>query len=369
MKEFRHLELFSGLGGFRKAIDLFCKDNALKSNCVGYSEIDKFATKTYKSNFDTKGEIEIGDIIDFTSNESNIKSLPNFDFLSGGCPWQAFSIMGKKNGFQDDRGNVFYTIIHILLIKQPKYILLENVRNIKNHDNGKTFKEILRSLEDDAGYNVYTDVFNTADFGLPQNRRRVFFFGIRKDLNKNQNKINFSSENIKQQKVQKTDRTSLKLYENVLDNLLEKNVEEKYYLSERIKPTILSDGSKNYRSKSEINQLIARPLTATMVKMHRANQDNYYSDEFLENSNSKIISNHLYSKKEQAKLRIRKLTPLEALKLQGFDEEFYSNASNEGISNHQLYKQSGNAVSVNTVYNIIHYLFKNNIIQLEKNII
>lgn len=366
-KELKHLELFAGIGGFRKAIDLFCKDNDLISKCIGFSEIDKYAAQTYKSNYDTNGEVELGDIINFTSNESIIKSLPNFDFLSGGFPCQAFSMMGKKKGFKDERGNIFYTIIHILSIKKPKYILLENVRNIKNHDEGKTFKEILRSLEEDAGYKVFTDVFNTADFGLPQNRRRVFFFGIRKDLTKIFKTINFTNELVKQQRVRKKDNTSLKIYTNVLDNLLEKKVEEKFYLSERIKPTILADGSKNYKSRSEINQLIARPLTATMVKMHRANQDNYYSDEFLNDYSSKKSTNHNYhTKEEQAKLRIRKLTPLEALKLQGFDEEFYTNASNVGISNHQLYKQAGNAVSVNTVYNIIHYLFKNNIIQIGK---
>ena len=150
-----------------------------------------------------------------------------------------------------------------------------------------------------------------------------------------------------------------------LDNLLEKSVDEKYYLSERIKPTILSNGSKNFKSKSEINQLIARPLTATMVKMHRACQDNYYSDEFLNHPNpSKYLEKDI-PKDEQAKHRIRKLTPLEALRLQGFDEDFCLNASKAGVSNHQLYKQAGNAVSVNTVYSIIHYLVKKNIVKLQ----
>ena len=117
-------------------------------------------------------------------------------------------------------------------------------------------------------------------------------------------------------------------------------------------------------SKSEINQLIARPLTATMVKMHRACQDNYYSDEFLNHPNpAKYLEKEL-SKEDQAKHRIRKLTPLEALLLQGFDKSFYFNSSNSGISNHQLYKQAGNAVSVNTVYFILQYLFNNNLIRL-----
>ena len=357
-RKLRHLELFAGIGGFRRAIDLYCKDNNLISECVGFSEIDKYATLTYKSNYDTSNEVEIGDIEEFTSSIKKINSLPDFDLLSGGFPCQAFSMMGDQKGFEDKRGNLFYNIVDILLIKKPKYVLLENVRNIKTHDKGRTYKEIIRSLEDDAGYYVTSDVFNTSDFGLPQTRRRVFFFAVRNDLINNA--IHFDNEVVKNSSIQLNGSTSLKKYKTVLDNLLEKSVDEKYYLSDKLKPTILSNGSKNFRSKSEINQIIARPLTATMVKMHRACQDNYYSDEFLNHPNPFEYLEKEISKEEQAKHRIRKLTPLEALKLQGFDEDFYLNASKAGISNHQLYKQAGNAVSVNTVYSILHYLFNNN---------
>lgn len=362
VKSLHHLELFAGIGGFRKAIDLFCRDNQISSNCIGFSEIDKYASKTYKSNYDTVDEVELGDIEAFTSNINSIKELPDFDWLSGGFPCQAFSMMGEQKGFKDDRGNIFYTIIDILTVKQPKYVLLENVRNIKNHDKGRTYKEILRSLEEDAGYHVVSDVFNTADFGLPQNRRRVFFFAFRKDLYTKPFK--FQSDLIKESFIPVLENTSLNRYKDVLDNLLEKNVDEKYYLSDRIKPTILSNGSKNFKSRSEINQIIARPLTASMVKMHRACQDNYYSDEFLNDLNPYKYLEKNISKSEQERHRIRKLTPLEALKLQGFDKRFFKNASDSGVSNHQLYKQAGNAVSVNVVYAIIHYLFSEKIIEL-----
>lgn len=362
IKSLNHLELFAGIGGFRRAIDLFCGDNQIHSNCIGFSEIDKHAIKTYKSNFDTRHEVELGDIKDFTSDINKIKALPKFDWLSGGFPCQAFSMMGEQKGFSDDRGNIFYTIIDILTNKQPKYVLLENVRNIQNHDNGRTYKEIVRSLEEDAGYYVTSDVFNTADFGLPQNRRRIFFFALRKDLLLKP--FVLKSEIIKESFSSVLGDTSLNKYKDVLDNLLEKNVDQKYYLSDRIKPTILSNGSKNFKSKSEINQIIARPLTASMVKMHRACQDNYYSDEFLNNPNPKKYLEKNISKIEQEGHRIRKLTPLEALKLQGFDKRFLKNAYDAGVSNHQLYRQAGNAVSVNVVYAIIHYLFNEKIIQL-----
>lgn len=354
----KHLELFAGIGGFRKAIDLYCKDNNIKSECVGFSEIDKYATSTYKANYNTKNEVEIGDIDVFTSNISNIEALPDFDLLSGGFPCQSFSMMGKRKGFEDKRGNLFYSIIDILIVKRPKYVLLENVRNLRTHDNGRTFKEIIRSLEEDAGYTVSSDVFNTSDYGLPQTRRRVFIFAVRNDVEDNFMKVNLDNKFVLENTSVLNGSTSLKKYKNVLDNLLEKEVEEKYYLSEKIKPTILSNGSKGFKSNSEINKLIARPLTATMVKMHRACQDNYYSDEFLTNENPERYLENSFSKDEQARHRIRKLTPLEALRLQGFDDEFYINAKNAGISNHQLYKQAGNAVSVNTVYSILHTLFQ-----------
>ena len=146
--------------------------------------------------------------------------------------------------------------------------------------------------------------------------------------------------------------------------MLEKNVEEKYYLSEKLKPTILSNGTKGFKSNSEINQLIARPLTATMVKMHRACQDNYYSDEFLKSINPIKYLDNNFSKEEESKHKIRKITPLEALKLQGFDDDFFFKAQLAGVSNHQLYKQAGNAVSVNTVYFILHTLFETKQIQI-----
>lgn len=363
-KTLRHLELFAGIGGFRKAIDLYCKDNKIKSECVGFSEIDKYAIATYKANYCTKNEIELGDIDVFTSKKLNIEALPDFDLLSGGFPCQSFSMMGKKEGFEDVRGNLFYSIIEILKIKKPKYVLLENVRNLKTHDNGRTFKEIIRSLEEDAGYFVSSDIFNTSDYGLPQTRRRIFIFAVRNDVQKNFMNVILDNKTVLEKTSSLNGSTSLKKYKNVLDNLLEKEVEEKYYLSERLKPTILSNGTKGFKSNSQINQLIARPLTATMVKMHRACQDNYYSDEFLTNENPIEYLNNKFPKEDEARHRIRKLTPLEALRLQGFDDDFCFNAQSAGISNHQLYKQAGNAVSVNTVYSILHTLFQTKQIQL-----
>jgi DNA (cytosine-5)-methyltransferase 1 len=138
---------------------------------------------------------------------------------------------------------------------------------------------------------------------------------------------------------------------------LEKVVDDKYYLSKIIKPTILSDGTKNFKSKSEIDMLIARPLTATMAKMHRACQDNYFSDDYINASDPIAYKQHHFTKEELAKKNIRRITPKEAFNLQGFSDEFYEKAKSAKTSDSQLYKQAGNAVSVNTVYAILHYLF------------
>ena len=142
-------------------------------------------------------------------------------------------------------------------------------------------------------------------------------------------------------------------------DVLEKEVDAKFYLSDTIKPTILSNGTKTYHSKSEINPLIAKPLTATMVKMHRACQDNYFSDGYIQAEDPVAYLETIYTKEELCKQRIRKITPREAFLLQGFSANCFERAVSSGVSNAQLYKQAGNAVSVNTVYAIMHYLFVN----------
>ena len=144
--------------------------------------------------------------------------------------------------------------------------------------------------------------------------------------------------------------------------LLAKEVEDKYFLSERIKPTILSDGSASFRSKSEINLRIARPLTASMHKMHRACQDNYFSQNWIDSDGKYNPAEHC-TKEELARQSIRKLTPQEAFMLQGFPGEYATAACQAGVPDGALYKQAGNAVSVNTIYSVLYYLIENQIIK------
>lgn len=338
----KYLELFAGIGGFRAAIERASRLNTITSECVGYSEIDPNAVKTYKANFGVnESELELGDI-ESLDTTAKIRKLPSFDVLLAGFPCQPFSLMGEKEGFADSRGTLFFQIAKILEIKQPEFFLLENVRGLKTHDGGRTFERIMEILTKDLGYHVRPELFNSIDFGVPQIRRRLYFIGVK--TKKNFNKIaplDFGT-------------TKKKRFATAW-HLLEREVDEKYYLSDRLIKTILSHGSGNYYSKSEINRLHARPLTASMHKMHRANQDNYYSDDFIygnfDGSTVTPASSH-------KKNRIRKLTPLEAFRLQGFDDSFVKKAQKAGVSDTQLYKQAGNAITVNVAEAILTNIFR-----------
>lgn len=356
----KHLELFAGIGGFRRAMDLLTQDHIMTFHCVGYSEIDPNAVKTYCANYNPNlhSEVTMGDIVNFTNKEENIINLPNFDLLTGGFPCQTFSMMGKQAGFNEDRGQMFFRILDILKVRKPRYILLENVKNLKNHDKGRTFLKIREELET-LGYRVFADIFNTASFHLPQTRNRLLIFATTEPVPNNFEEM-FTCENVASTFEHVYTTLSTSHYSTVNDLLLEK-VDTKYFLSEKIKPTILADGSANFKSRSDINMLIARPLTATMHKMHRACQDNYYSQDFIE-SHGTVNPVKTMTKEELAKLPIRKLTPEEAFMLQGFPAEFALNGRNAGVSDGSLYKQAGNAVSVNTIYATLYYLITNNII-------
>jgi DNA (cytosine-5)-methyltransferase 1 len=281
--------------------------------------------------------------------------------LTGGFPCQAFSMMGHQKGFGEDRGQMFFRIVDILETlkdRKPKYLLLENVKNLYTHDNKRTYRVIREKLED-LGYQVYDDIFNTADFHLPQKRNRLYIFATTVTP-QNGVLFNFSAPVIADYFNSRIEKFSGLKHKTVLE-ILEEEVDKKYYLSERIKPTILSDGSKGYKSNSEINQVIARPLTATMHKMHRACQDNYYSQDFIE---SKGVINVAKSatKEELLRMPIRRITPEEAFMIQGFPKEFVEKARDAGVSDGALYKQAGNAVSVNIIYAIMLYLIENKII-------
>jgi DNA (cytosine-5)-methyltransferase 1 len=187
----KYLDLFAGYGGFSLGIQQAYEDNRgflqgkaaegiredsadIKSGqvrpaCIGFSEIDKYATQVYKHKFPTHKEY--GDI-----TKLDPTTLPEFDLLCGGFPCQAFSIAGKRAGFEDTRGTLIYDVFRIIKEKHPKLVLLENVKGLLSHDNGRTFKTIITSLAE-LGYAVEWQVLNAKNFGVPQNRERVFIIG------------------------------------------------------------------------------------------------------------------------------------------------------------------------------------------------
>ena len=341
-KKIKFIDLFSGIGGFRLAMQKAAINSLVEPSCVAFSEIDTNAIKTYKANFQSEEkEIEIGDITFLDSTVKINKTLPNFNVLFAGFPCQPFSLMGKGMGFEDTRGTLFFHIAKLLSVKKPDFFILENVRGLATHDQGKTLERI-RKILIKLGYHVRTELCNSVNFGVPQTRRRIYFIGF------------------KDKKVFEEAKNIDLAFEETIQypttwHLLDRNADNKYYLSERILKTILSDGSGGYKSKSEINRIIARPLTATMHKMHRANQDNYYSDSFIKghytaNNNSVVLKTGL-------PYRVRKITPVEAFRIQGFPDEFVYNAVKAGVSDTQLYRQAGNAITVNTAYTILNKIF------------
>lgn len=355
----RHLELFAGIGGFRRALDLLSGDQVMPFESVGYSEIDANAIKTYVANYNpAPEEIALGDIVAYTADIDRIANLPDFELLTGGFPCQTFSMMGKKAGFDEDRGQMFFRIIDILRVKRPRYVLLENVKNLYTHDNRRTYQRIEFELRN-LGYNVISGIVNTLDFSLPQKRSRVLIFASL-DLIPQNLGANIDSEAVKEAFNNIVGNSSLITASSAVE-ILSKDVPQKYFLSDKIKPTILSDGSGKFKSNSEINQEIARTLTASMHKMHRACQDNYYSIDYIE-SEGRTNPAKTKSKEELAKLPIRRLTPEEAFLLQGFPAQFVTNAHKAGVSDSALYKQAGNAVSVNAIYAVMYYLISNNVI-------
>lgn len=204
---FRFIDLFAGIGGIRLGFE------SVGGKCVFSSEWDKDACKTYEANF---GEHPSGDI-----TKIDAKDIPDFDVLLGGFPCQAFSIIGKKEGFDNETcGTLFFEIERILKEKKPKAFMLENVRNLTAHDKGKTFN-IIRTHLEALGYNVYAKVLNALDYGVPQKRERIIIVGFKENVF-----FTFPDP------IPISQRKTLK-------DILETDVDEKYYVKDRIRESRL----------------------------------------------------------------------------------------------------------------------------------
>lgn len=305
MKKFKFIDLFAGAGGIRIPF------SELGGECVFTSEWDKFAQKTYEDNF---GEKVHGDITKIKEED-----IPDHDVLLGGFPCQAFSQAGNKKGFNDTRGTLFFDVLRIIKHKNPKVILLENVKGLVSHDKGRTLKIILEELNK-AGYDVQYKVLFAKDFGLPQNRPRIYIVGTRTDL---EIEINFPTPPQTQTK---------------LANILEKNVDSKYTISDKLW-SYLQKRKKEQKAKGNGFGFSLFNKDAIYVNTISAR---YYKD------GSEILINQGNSKNP------RKLTPREAARLQGFPDDFKIT-----VSNTQFYKQMGNSVAINVIRAIAKEIVKN----------
>ena len=183
VKNLKFIDFCSGIGAGRLGLE----NNGLA--CIGFSEIDRQAEITYRKFFGEE-ETNYGDLMNIDTSK-----LPDFDMMIAGFPCQSFSVIGQRKGMQDKRGQIIYGLIKIMLDKNLKYFILENVKGLTNHDNGNSLKVILKEL-DKAGYKVFHQVLNSIDYGVPQMRERVYFIGIRKDLISNNFEFKFSAEAI-----------------------------------------------------------------------------------------------------------------------------------------------------------------------------
>lgn len=352
------LDLCAGIGGFRIGAEL-CNNVGPKIKFVAFSDIDPYANKAYSNIFNCNSEESLGDIQNHTRsngecslygmmplskervNRIDIK-IPDIDILFSGFPCQPHSLMGNRKGTNDSRGNIFYDIVEILRAKKPRFFILENVRAIMSVNNGEFFEELKYLLHEELKYNIeILNFLNASDFGTPQTRRRIFIIG---SLDKDVSKINIKKQNLSEAKYP----TSW--------HLLERKVDDKYYLSEKILKTILKNEHKGYKRKAEINKLIARPLTKTMHKMHRASQDNYYSDSFI-NGNYNIIEDRVELANSKPN-RIRRITPKEAFRIQSFPEHYIDKLLHTGLSDTRLYMLAGNAVPPTMVKAVLKGLFE-----------
>ena len=330
------LSLFSGIGAFEKALENIGIDYEL----VNYCEIDKYASKAYSLIHNVPENMNLKDV-----SKVDTSKLPNdIDLITYGFPCQDISVAGKQKGFEDSGGNrtrsgLFFEALRIIEDTKPKVAIAENVKALTSKKFKSEFKTVLDSL-DDAGYNQYWKVLNSRDYGIPQSRERVFIISIRKDI----------------------DKTAFKFPDPVMltktvDDFLDKNVDKKYYLSEKMEKYILGNalGGKTHdfydRSKAIFNKKVAYTLTTEQNK--RAGTTNYIADGY---SGELKVSEYLKQEYDR-QIRLRKLTEKESFRLMGFDDKDCDICKDNGISMTQLYKQAGNSIVVNVLQEVFKSLY------------
>ncbi|HEM2779936.1 TPA: DNA cytosine methyltransferase [Streptococcus suis] len=330
----KFLDLFAGIGGFRLGME------RAGHECVGFCEIDQFARKSYKAIHNTEGELEFHDITGVT--DESVRGIGCVDVICGGFPCQAFSIAGKRAGFEDTRGTLFFEIARFASILRPKYLFLENVTGLLNHDNGNTFETILGAL-DDLGYDAEWQVFNSKNFGVPQNRERVFIIGhLRGASGRAIFPFERGDKEIGSLQGQSTNTITARYGEAQGSGS---------YIIEGQQPKIIQRGH-GYNQGGEHD--ITPTLTSnSWQENNHVKVYDFYNRKTKDEVGTLTASGHQGNTKAGTfgildGIRIRKLTPRECWRLQGFPDWAFDKAQAVN-SNSQLYKQAGNSVTVNVV--------------------
>lgn len=297
--KFKFIDLFAGIGGIRLGFE------AYGGECVFSSEWDQYAQDTYEANF---GERPQGDITEIAPQE-----IPDHDILLAGFPCQAFSIIGGQKGFSDIRGTLFFNIKEILETKKPYAFMLENVKNLKSHDKGRTFKTIINNLEK-LGYYVHHTILNSLDFGIPQKRERTFIVGFKEDI-----KFSFPKP--------------LGIQPSLVDILEEEStIDKKYFVSDHIKKRRMEKVKPNYPIPSIWHENKSGNISALEYSCAlRAGASHSY-----------LVVNG-----------IRRPTSRELLRLQGFPDSFKI-----VVPDAQLRKQAGNSVTVPVIKAVAREMLK-----------
>lgn len=321
----RFADLFSGIGGFHLALKQATGDEC---QLVGYSEIDSVCKGIYERAFNLNSTTPHGDIRELVAGKRGEWGMPQFDICFGGFPCQPFSNVGKRQGLSDDRSNVFFDLLRVIRYYRPSLFVLENVEKIKTLEKGAVLAMLVRELED-LGYTVDTQLLCAKDYGIPHQRKRIFFCG----------RLNKKRKRNSPLPLPKPCLLSDSRYPSTW-HLLDRSMPAKHIVPLGSRRTIFTRNEK-WMGDLEIDRAIARPICATMGKWHRANQDNYYTEHYVMSDGGIKPLSFDYLRDP-----VRRLTPLEALRLQGFPDSFDEHYVSMGISPTPAYKTIGNAVPV-----------------------
>lgn len=313
----KFFDFCAGIGGGRIGLE----KNGLE--CVGHCEIDKKASDTYNIFFNDNRNY--GDL-----TKVDIDKLPNFDFMIAGFPCQTFSIIGKRAGFEDERGQVIYSLMDILKRKDVKYFILENVKGLVNHNKGKTFNDIKEGLEN-IGYNIYYKVLNSIDFSVPQMRERIYIVGFKKEYDNK--KFSFPLKNIPHKKI------DYFLDKENSTELNPSNITFQKYLSNKY--------NNNKFTIQEILQWENCVIDSRQSDLRKYN--NFFPTLRTGRHGLLYIKNR----------RIKKLNGYEALLLQGFPKDIANKVKEYSLNNNKVLSQAGNAMTVNVIESIAREMLKN----------